>query len=527
MNSRWHGVPTGFRIRVPVAGMPPINGIRHSGQTPLPHWADPALPPSLWRPPPPSFDEPARQIELARTIATLKLLEAEVAAPQLLAAAQAAQAQEGASVVPSWDAEKLERLGAELAAVEAHAAHCVERLQKMRGNLHTIAYGELGIRTRRREDAAPSSSAPAAAERAETHKEPPPLHEVVRLRLAGAPTLTLPAGRSLGHSGSSASLFDMDADMRGHAALGGKGQFRQSLSAMLDGGSSASLFDEMGGEGGGGLREAAARRAQARAAAEAKAREELGEAAGYTRDKRVAQAMTAKQFWSLVDDYLKPAQLPPAPPPPCVPRERTALTDRLLASLLPVETEGGRIAPPPPPPPPPPPGRWCTAEQAERQLARELVAVGLLSSDAPLAALRRDPEGDELRVQATALRELAARNARRRVAVQLRAGAQRAPLHKWRRELATTSRELKRLMQRKTAQMVRRRPPNPPAAARSAPTRVSLVWQEKAKAPKRRKASQEVESTQLKPAAASSTGVSSTTPPGQSTDMKGEIKLEA
>lgn len=112
--------------------------------------------------------------------------------------------------------------------------------------------------------------------------------------------------------------------------------------------------------------------------------------------------MTAKQFWSLVDDFLKPPVLPPPAPPPVMPRDRTSLTDRLLAALLPETTASGtrRVPPPPAPPPAPADGVWCSAEQAERQLGRELVSVGLLSSDDPVAALRRDPEGDELRVQA-------------------------------------------------------------------------------------------------------------------------------
>ena len=109
--------------------------------------------------------------------------------------------------------------------------------------------------------------------------------------------------------------------------------------------------------------------------------------------------MTAKQFWSIVDDYLKPATLPPAAPPPVVPRERTSLSDRLIAALLPVTGADDGAVEPAPPAPPPPGHEPCTPEQAERQLGRALVSVGLLKASDPVAALRRDPEGDELRMQ--------------------------------------------------------------------------------------------------------------------------------
>eukprot|EP00966_Prymnesium_polylepis_P008272 190517-Prymnesium_polylepis.1 len=114
-SSKWHGVPTGFRIRVPLAGMPSLNGIRNSGQQQLPAWADVNAPPHTWKPPEPNFEDSTRQIELARLLATLKVLqEPDAPAPHLLTAAKGAQSQEGTSVVPGWDADQIESLATEL-----------------------------------------------------------------------------------------------------------------------------------------------------------------------------------------------------------------------------------------------------------------------------------------------------------------------------------------------------------------------------------------------------------------------------
>lgn len=157
MGSKWHGVPTGFRIRVPLAGMPSMNGIRNSGQVPLPSWVDLSLPPSLSKPPSPNFEDAARQIELARTLATLKVLDPDVPMPLLTAAAK------DSTNVSAWDADQSSRLASELHAIETQAAHRVEKLQRMRSNLQTIAHGELGVRTRRREEALPSAPPAASA----------------------------------------------------------------------------------------------------------------------------------------------------------------------------------------------------------------------------------------------------------------------------------------------------------------------------------------------------------------------------
>lgn len=157
MGTKWQGVPTGYRIRVPLAGMPLMSGVRNSGQIPLPSWVDASLPPHMWKPPSPSFEDQTRQIEMTRLIAGLKPLEQDVPSPQLITAAKGARIG-GESVVGGWDAEDLEKLATELAAIESQAAHRVEKLLKMRSNLHTVAHGELGIRTRRREE--PAAAAP-------------------------------------------------------------------------------------------------------------------------------------------------------------------------------------------------------------------------------------------------------------------------------------------------------------------------------------------------------------------------------
>jgi len=97
---------------------------------------------------------------------------------------------------------------------------------------------------------------------------------------------------------------------------------------------------------------AAARRAQqaaqAKAAAEARKLEELGEAAGYNALRiKPTSSINPKQFWTAVEDYMRPLpkQRQPMPPPPPPPPERCPLTDRLLAALLPVPAALGAGAP--------------------------------------------------------------------------------------------------------------------------------------------------------------------------------------
>ena len=70
------GQPSGLRVNVPLAGMPPTPGIRLSGQIPLPSWASVDVAPSEWEPPLPSFeDSVSRQRELARLLARLQEIE--------------------------------------------------------------------------------------------------------------------------------------------------------------------------------------------------------------------------------------------------------------------------------------------------------------------------------------------------------------------------------------------------------------------------------------------------------------------
>ena len=71
------GEPSGFRVRVPLAGMPLKHGIRNSGQVALPSWASMDLPPSEWTLPTPTFvDDLGRQRELAGLLLKLKPIPA-------------------------------------------------------------------------------------------------------------------------------------------------------------------------------------------------------------------------------------------------------------------------------------------------------------------------------------------------------------------------------------------------------------------------------------------------------------------
>ena len=298
---KWSGVPTGFRIRIPLAGMPSMHGIRNSGQQPLPAWADPTAPPSTWKPPSPHFEDQQRQIELTRLVATLKPLQEPDAVTHLLQrAARGASERGGESVVQGWAVEELDALAAELSVIESQATHRAERLQKMRANLHTIAHGELGIRTRRREDSIVGGVAAvlgAAAVGGPPTSEAVPAQPWIKvgLNLKGAAPLSL-----TGVPGSFPS--EEGGDLRRSEGMGLEGSIAAAPDSCAEsaGGSLTSAgVDGGGGPGGGAGGGAPARRssqsAQTKAQAEAKARSELGEAAGYVKERhKAAQTMTAR-----------------------------------------------------------------------------------------------------------------------------------------------------------------------------------------------------------------------------------------
>ena len=361
---RLSGEPSGFRVRVPLAGMPLIHGVRNSGQHPLPSWADASLPPAEWTPPTPTFeDDVGRQRELARLLATLKLLVLpETSFPTVEQVSSFAIANEYASM-------ELGGLWPELDAIEAQAAQRQAWLQRMRAHLQAVAHGELGVRTRRREEPAGSAGAPPAAGAADgsamddddglldgedgvapadlptaamevspvaaAAADPTPQYTTFHFRLKGAP---------LHRVHLEEDSADPPAGGREGAHTRAAGPTTPPGAAGAEGAMSAA--GGTGGGGGTGGKSAAARRAaqtaRDKAAAAQREREELGEAAGYTSLRiKPSSSINPRQFWSAVDDYMKP--LPreplPRPPPPLPLPDRTALTDRLLAALLPLPAD--------------------------------------------------------------------------------------------------------------------------------------------------------------------------------------------
>ena len=170
---------TGLRVRVPVAGMPEMRHVRHSGQQARKPWELEDLPPAQWQLPPASFEETTRAHELARLLHHFKPLatNAEGVLGSVDSATDALRdhgAGEGAPDDPwpagSWNAEQLSVLCTELKNLESAAQHRAVAICKMRAALHVVAHGEHGIRTRRRDD---GGAAAGAAEGAAAGDNPP------------------------------------------------------------------------------------------------------------------------------------------------------------------------------------------------------------------------------------------------------------------------------------------------------------------------------------------------------------------
>ena len=506
--ARLVGEPSGLRIRVPLAGMPSIHGIRNSGQRQLPAWASVEQRPSEWVPPPPSFeDDTGRQHELARYIATVKQIVAidPSSTPELQRLAET-QSQE------EWTEEDVGALWPELEVIEQQAAQRNAHLQRIRAHLQSIAHGELGVRTRhakgdgRGGEAEPSSPRVSMLPEHDASTEPPSSASA-QPHVAPPPVPSLPPPPSYRYTGlilkfrgiTPSGGFPIRPEPPPEAAVvvgvGDPGFRAQqvgkpAMPSELADADSAPLVSGGGGGGGGGggsNMTAAARRAaaaaHAKAAAEARQREELGEAAGYTSLRiKPASSINPRHFWAAVDDYMRPLpmQAPPLPPlPPPLP-DRCPLTDRLLSALLPVPTplnadvtEAGSASAPAGAAPSDD-GNAYTPAQLELGVRSVLIDIGLLTGRETAPELQHDAVGEELRRLQAELVPLARQNAARLDAIQRRAATRAAREAKERMNLADVTREvrrqerLRRLQEKKEAKE-RERAPKRKKAANDAP----------------------------------------------------------
>ena len=517
-----HGDPSGLRMRVPLAGMPLRHGIRNSGQVPLPTWASIDMLPSEWMPPEPSFEEDAgRQKELARLLVTLKQLPPtpDAAVPTVLHLAETELNDDELSELD------ISKLWPELDMIESQAAQRQATLQRIRAHLQNVAHGETGVRTRLRRDESSNSlsgkgeseeTAPPTSDRIRDggKSAPPPPRDVkregspeatappaappsyrytgVQLKMNGQPGVMLRPAALPPTSRSVTPVGDADAGAVG--STGGKGVGDEGLRAAA----AAARQAHAASGGGSGSTTAgksatarrAAQQAQAKAAQAQREREELGEAAGYTSLRiKPNSSIAPKQFWSAVDEYMRPLprQPPPRPPPPLPLPDRTPITDRLLAALLPVpapaaadgadthaagsaangaapmkvdpevalKAAGGRVG-----------GGGGGAvggggaaaggggsslppEQLERRLRSSLVTLGLLGSlesERP-PVLQSDGVGDELRRLQEELIPLAAQNAKDLETIHRRAQAACGAGQKERIHLASVTKGQQRLRQ--------------------------------------------------------------------------------
>eukprot|EP00965_Chrysotila_dentata_P193528 6175825-Pleurochrysis_carterae.AAC.5 len=149
---------SGLKLRVPIAGMPKVRGIRASGEVPLKPWQNDALPPTAWVAPVATFEDPARQVSLARLLLTLKPVAEETdPMPHVDAAMTVVEESKG------WSLEDSSAFHSELVALENQAQSQAFQLIQMRKRLHEVAFGELGIRTRRSDEQSSTAGACAGA----------------------------------------------------------------------------------------------------------------------------------------------------------------------------------------------------------------------------------------------------------------------------------------------------------------------------------------------------------------------------
>ena len=535
------GEPSGLRVRVPLAGMPIRHGIRNSGQVPLPAWANPDLPPAEWQPPQPSFEEDTgRQKELLRLLAKLKQLE-QGGDEAFGTVRQIADATDPETQLADLDIEKL---WPELEAIESQAAQRQATLQRVRAHLQAVAHGELGVRTRLRRDesttklpdaadepAPPeprashaSAASPASAARCsgkgahppprDVKREPPaaastsaappsapslPRYTCLRLKLKGAPNVTVRP------ESTDVSAADAAADGSGTSGMdSAAARAARAASRTCDPGVSAGI-GEGGGSGGGAQaqKSAAARRAaqsaQAKAAqAQAKAaqeREELGEAAGYTSLRiKPNSSINPRQFWSAVDEYMRPLpkRPPPHPPVPIMWPERTTCIDRLLAALLPVpaaadsaaatsDVKPSVAAPSGAGPSGAAPGSAASATETagsaekaegveedvplgvlEKRLHRSLVTVGLLRKKESAPELQPNEVADEIRKMQKELRTLAKQNASQLDRIHRRAQAMSGSEQRERIQRAAIARAQQKAQLARQQQQLANQPPRAP-----------------------------------------------------------------
>ena len=211
--SRLQGVPSGLRIRAPLAGMPAFPTIQGAGQVPLPPWASEDEPPVEWAaPPPPSFEEDdERQAELDDLLASLPQLPfSDKAFP---VGQRFADAMTTADITPV----DVSRLWDDVEAMDADAEKRLAALHHMRSHLQSIAHG---LPTR------PVGSVNAILdldeERAGVDGEGEPMSRV-SLKLKGVPTFQSavppPEADVSAHDGTSM----MDTDGGGGGGGGGDG----------------------------------------------------------------------------------------------------------------------------------------------------------------------------------------------------------------------------------------------------------------------------------------------------------------
>jgi hypothetical protein len=485
------GEPSGLRLRVPLAGMPTRHGIHKSGQVPLPAWASADLPPSQWTLPTPSFDGD-RQRELAHLLASLKPLPNSDSENPIPAMERVVNGTHEGHGDESLTEAQISLLVPEFHRVAMQAARRQAALQRARAHLHTVAYGDIGTRTGIPDDmsgvnseaeptsAAPPSHAPLASSQPAQSYPPPEGHNryaALRLKLRGAPpTVVRPPAPEEGAHGAADGQTSTDA--------AGKSATAAAAAAAL------AARGQQGGGGNAAGKSAAARRAaaqqQQKAAQAARDREELGEAAGYTSLRiRPNSAINPRQFWSAVDEYMRPLpQQPPlrAPLPLPLP-DRTPITDRLMAALLPVppSAEEGTTAcangsaPVGGPPLSAPANGSGSASAAasrgstspeglEARLRHTLVRLGLLSGNEQALALQPDEVGDELRAVQAELLPVARDNARTLDQIHRKASAMLAGTQRERIRLAALAKQQQKQQRQRQKQQQHHQANQPPRA---------------------------------------------------------------
>jgi hypothetical protein len=482
------GEPSGLRVRVPLAGMPSMPRVRKSGMLPLPGpWASVETPPSEWQPQPPTFeDDLARQRELARLVATFKPLKLpDETGPNLQRVAN------GPRVNDLVDVD-IGAVWKELDEIYVNAVHQQATLQRMRTNLHDVAYGEVGAGSRRR---GAENAASAAAEGGGGGDLPTSGLAVAGSGKGGKSGQPPAAATQAGAKGAMAAAQSfaytgMVLKLKGALPLTLRpppGPDAQGPSPVPDDDAqhlphpsqlSGAAGSKMGAAG--SQQSAAARRAQQAAEAKAKAaareREELGEAAGYTSLRiKPNSSINPRQFWAAVDEYMRPLpkQPPPRQPPPLPLPPRTKLTDRLLAALLPMppaETAAAAtaaaaaLAAPPAAAAQPAASRAPTRgpEEAEARLRRSLVTLGLLTGAETAPELQPDSVGAELRAVQAELLPLASENAKTLDEIHRKAAAVSAGQQAERIRLAGLAREQQRQAARLRAQQAVANAPRAP-----------------------------------------------------------------